>query len=82
VAQGTIIDSNMRSLETGDSADHLRFFGAGVHSCLGRRLTLALFGEMATAVAGVTTRIGQVEMTVRRDDIFAIPETLWVTVQS
>jgi cytochrome P450 len=82
VAKGTTIDCNMRSLETGEGADHLRFFGAGAHMCLGRRLTLALFAELAKVVAGVTTRLAGVEMTLRRDDIFAIPETIWVTVQA
>ena len=82
MAKGSTIDCNMRSLETGDSDDHLRFFGAGAHLCLGRRLTLALFGEMAKVLSGVTTRLAEVEMTLRRDDIFAIPDQLWVTVQA
>lgn len=81
VAQGKILVCDMQSLETNDAADHLRFFGAGAHVCLGRRLTLALFVAMADAVAGVTTRVDKVEMTLRRDDIFAIPDALWVTVQ-
>jgi hypothetical protein len=78
MAKGTTIDCRMRSLDTGESADHLRFFGAGAHMRLGRRRTLALF---ARAAAGVTTRLAGVEITLRRDDIFAIPETIWVTVQ-
>lgn len=82
VAPGAVVHCDMVSLEAGDAADHARFFGAGAHACLGRRLTLALFAEMAKATAGVTTRLDQMEMTMRRDDIFAIPETLWVTVQA
>jgi cytochrome P450 len=82
VAQGTIVSCDMTSLETGNVADHLRFFGAGGHVCLGRRLTLGLFAAMADAVAGVTTRLARVDMTLRRDDIFAIPQTLWVSVQA
>jgi hypothetical protein len=82
VAQGTIVSCDMTSLETGLAADRLRFFGAGGHVCLGRRLTLGLFAAMAEALSGVTTRLRGVEMTLRRDDIFAIPDTLWVTVQA
>jgi hypothetical protein len=82
VAEGAVLACNMQSLETGNDADHLRFFGAGAHVCLGRRLTLALFAELAKAMAGVTTRLVGVEMTLRRDDIFVIPDRLWVTVQA
>jgi hypothetical protein len=82
VSAGGIVDCDMTHAEAGDSADAARFFGSGAHACLGRRLTLALFAEMSKALCGVTTRVEKVEMTMRRDDIFAIPETLWVTVQA
>lgn len=80
--QGTAPDIRCRlgSLEGGTADERLRFFGSGAHVCLGRALTLDLFAAVSAQLATFRTRVTVTDYHLRKDDVFAMPQVLQVTV--
>jgi hypothetical protein len=57
-----------------------RFFGAGLHLCLGRPLSLAFLAQLSAFLGTLTTRVAVQDFRLRKDDVFSIPEAFTVEV--
>ena len=62
-------------------ASRLRFFGAGRHLCLGRPLSLELMERISATLATVRTRVAVADFRLRKDDVFAFPETFRIEIR-
>ena len=60
---------------------HHRFFGAGPHACLGRPVSIELWGAMCAHLAKLTTRVKVVDYQLAPDDyVFNVARTFAVEV--
>lgn len=82
VARGEVLRCLLQSLEIEDEAARLRFFGAGMHVCLGRPVTLDLFEQVAARLSSLPVRVAVTELRLRDDDVFACPDEMIVRVSS
>ena len=83
IAAGGVIRAQLDRYESATNPqDRLGFFGAGAHVCLGRALTLDLWGAMAAALATSEARPQVMAFALRRDDVFHIPETFILEIDA
>jgi hypothetical protein len=82
VAEGEALRCVLKSLEDGPEAERMRFFGIGLHLCIGRAVALDLFAALAEVLALVPTRVTVTEFVLREDDVFAFPETFTIVVSA
>ena len=76
-ADGTVVRLRLdRFGQTGAPRDRMRYFGAGAHTCLGRPVSLDLWRRLVLALGTSARRVRVVELALRRDDVFALPERL------
>jgi cytochrome P450 len=73
---------DLASLNGGTRAERLRFFGAGMHLCLGRALTLDLFGALAAALKALPVRAEVLAYELRDDDVFHFPARFEVRISN
>jgi hypothetical protein len=64
-----------------DEAWRMRFFGAGPHVCLGRPLSLLLMDRVSACLVTIETSVSVAQFRLRKDDVFAFPETFTVEIQ-
>jgi hypothetical protein len=79
VAPGETMRASLQLHETG-IGEALGFFGAGAHVCLGRTPALDLWREIGRYVTALPGRPEVLEFRLRKDDVFAYPETFRVQV--
>jgi hypothetical protein len=79
VAPGKTMRASLQLHETG-IGEALGFFGAGAHVCLGRTPALDLWREIGRYVTALPGRPEVLEFRLRKDDVFAYPETFRVQV--
>jgi len=78
---GTILRATLSVLNDADNTEaRLRFFGFGPHTCLGRRLSLGLWRQIEKTLAEVAPKVKVVSYSMRKDDVFDIPETFEIEV--
>jgi hypothetical protein len=89
VAEGTLGDHELRPGDTLRAAlqlhetgvgDVLGFFGAGSHLCLGRTPALDLWREIGRHIVTLPGRPEVTAFALRKDDVFAFPETFRLKV--
>lgn len=65
----------------GPAAEHHRFFGAGAHACLGRPLSIELWGAIAARLATLSTRVEVCRYELPLDSyVFNVPSIFEVDV--
>ena len=79
VSTGQSIRASLQMHETG-LGEALGFFGAGAHLCLGRTPALDIWREVGRHVRTLPGRPEIVEFRLRKDDVFAFPETFRLRV--
>lgn len=79
---GDVVRCHLETLEKENDFGHERFFGKGEHLCLGRRISLVIFQEMAEFLGTLPVRIETKEFELRKDDVFRLPETFVVRVSN
>jgi hypothetical protein len=79
VTGGQSIRASLQLHETG-VGDALGFFGAGAHLCLGRTPALDLWREVGRYVTTLPGRPEVTDFRLRKDDVFAFPETFRLRV--
>jgi hypothetical protein len=79
VTGGQSIRASLQLHETG-AGEVLGFFGAGAHLCLGRTPALDLWREIGRHVATLPGRPEVLDFRLRKDDVFAFPETFRLRV--
>jgi hypothetical protein len=80
--EGDVVRCRLQSLEDGTDADRLRFFGSGPHLCLGRAVSTDLFAELSAYLSGLTTRPCDIGFSLRRDDVFSVPKSFTVRIET
>lgn len=81
VDRGGIVRAHLVEYETSsDPRSRLGFFGGGAHLCLGRALALDLWSGLSGFLAQSTARPHLVDFSLRRDDVFHIPESLTLEI--
>lgn len=71
----------LAELEESDTVtDRKRFFGYGAHVCLGRRIAMNLWEQVQKSLHEIDATISITKYTLRRDDVFRIPETFEIEV--
>lgn len=72
---------HLKTLEASeDPRARLKFFGSGLHTCLGRATSLALWTAMGQALAQNQRQVTVSAWCLRRDDVFQCPEQFEVVV--
>jgi cytochrome P450 len=67
---------------TEDPDDRTRLFGAGVHSCLGRPLSLDLWGKITKRLSQIERRVEILRYELRTDDyLFTCPKTFLIRLK-
>ncbi len=80
---GSNIRARLADYETAeDPRSRIGFFGAGAHVCLGRALTLDLWRGISRFMAQSTARPHVLEFALRRDDVFHIPQILFLEIEA
>jgi hypothetical protein len=79
VTEGQSIRASLQVHETG-IGEVLGFFGAGAHLCLGRTPALDLWREVGRHASALPGRPEVLEFRLRKDDVFAFPETFRLRV--
>jgi hypothetical protein len=79
VSEGQSIRASLRLHET-EVGEVLGFFGAGAHLCLGRTPALDLWREVGRCVTALPGRPEVLDFRLRKDDVFAYPETFRLRV--
>ena len=73
---GAVLRGDLARLEQSDDARApMSFFGAGAHLCLGRAISLDLWKVMMVALRTSGARARVQHYSLRRDDVFHVPET-------
>jgi cytochrome P450 len=68
---------------SGNAADRMRIFGVGLHACLGKRLSMELWGHITRVLATKSTTVEVIDYAVRDwDYIFTYPTRVLVRVRS
>jgi len=68
-------------LYSGDVSDRARVFGAGIHACLGRQLSLELWSAFTKALAQIPARAEILDYALRDDDyVFTYPSKLLIAL--
>jgi hypothetical protein len=67
---------------TDEPDDRMRLFGAGVHSCLGRPLSLDLWGKVTKRLSQIERRVEILRYELRTDDyLFTCPKTFLIRLK-
>ncbi|MEO1776734.1 MAG: hypothetical protein AAFS07_17480 [Pseudomonadota bacterium] len=66
--------------EAENARDRHKFFGAGIHVCLGRPLTLDLWKHVAAYMADCDRQVRVLELRTRKDDVFRCPDIFQIEV--
>jgi cytochrome P450 len=67
---------------SGDAADRIRIFGAGIHACLGRQLSLEIWSLITRKLSEITARAEIIDYALRYDDyVFAYPTRLSIALK-
>ncbi len=78
---GTNFRARLDQFEERENQAHRnRFFGFGAHSCLGRKLALALWRTVVNSMRDHPANITVSDFKLRKDDVFAIPEVFEIEV--
>lgn len=80
--EGEELRCRLAAFEGGDASDRMRFFGAGGHVCLGRALSLDLFKLLSAHLLQLKTSVTVETFHLRKDDVFAMPDTFTIKVTS
>lgn len=75
-AEGDIARNAMLLLEEDDTKDsRMKYFGTGAHTCLGKPITLQLWGEILKFVKDLDVCVVSFKMReLQPDDVFTLPE--------
>jgi hypothetical protein len=73
LARDETLRCQLSSLDGGTRAERLRFFGAGIHLCLGRALTIDLFAALSAVLKTLPVRVQVLDYELREDDVFHFP---------
>ncbi len=69
-------------LYTGDAADRVRVFGAGIHTCLGRQLSLEFWSVFTRRLSQITARVEILDYALRDEDyVFTYPSKLLIALK-
>jgi cytochrome P450 len=81
--QGERIRILLQSFQySGNAADRIRMFGAGIHACLGRQLSLEVWSLITSRLAKIDARVDIQDYALRDDDyVFAYPSKFLVALQ-
>lgn len=68
-------------LYSGDASDRARVFGAGIHACLGRQLSLEFWSVLTRRLSQITARVEILDYALRDDDyVFTYPSKLLIAL--
>jgi cytochrome P450 len=81
--QGERIRILLQSFQySGNPADRMRLFGAGIHACLGRQLSLEIWSLVTNRLAKIDARVDIRDYTLRDDDyVFAYPSRFLIALE-
>jgi cytochrome P450 len=67
---------------SGKGADNIRIFGAGIHACLGRQLSLDIWSLITRALSKISARVEILDYALRDDDyVFTYPSRLLIELK-
>ena len=64
---------------SGEPADHIRIFGAGIHACLGRQLSLEIWSLITSKLSEIAACVEILDYALREEDyVFVYPARLLI----